>query len=455
MRHLMRDARVSTAVSAVLLWFAPTVANAADTTPPTVAVSSPVGGATVFGGIQIVAQASDNVGVAGVQFLLNGANLGAEETTVPYAIAWNTALMSNGSHTFAARARDAAGNVKTSSPVTVAVSNTGEPSQIGQWGPLMTWPLSAVHATLLPTGEVVMWDAYELDVVPRTWHSTTGILTDVPNSAGMFCAGNALLPDGRAVAVGGHPHGEGDEEHHGAAGTGFGIRDVFSFDGLTRAWTRLTDLRFPRWYPTLVPLSDGRLLALSGQIDTTYWADTPEVYDPATDAWTVLPHVNTSDAHTSQYLFAHVLADGTIYVIGPDDGRLRLLTLATQQWLNAGSLSMRRGSAAMYAPGKLLMAGGRSGGNTSPAQTTAMVIDLTQPGAAWRATTPMRYGRYMHTLVVLPDGQVLVVGGSTIGDTEVGRTESVLPTELWNPATEAWTTLGPILEPRMYHSTAL
>ena len=461
MEQLKRQTRADGVVSvgaalAGLLWLAPSAVSAApDRTSPTVTVTNPIDGATVFGGIQIAVQASDDVGVVGVQFLLNGANLGVEDTLPPYAVAWNTATISNGSHTLAARARDAVGHLTTSASVLVTVLNTGEPSQIGQWSPTTTWPLAAVHATLLPTGEVLMWDAYELDVVPRTWLPTTGALTDAPNSAGLFCAGNALLADGRAMAVGGHPYGEEDHEHHGAAGTGFGVRDVFSFNGTTRLWTRQSSLRFKRWYPTLLPLSNGRLLALSGQINTTYWADTPELYDPATDTWTVLPQINTSDTHTSQYLFAHLLADGAIYIIGPDDGHLRLLNLATQQWQNVGSTSMRRGSVAMYAPDKLLMTGGRSGASSAPSAATAMVMDLTQPGAAWRDTTPMRYARYMHNLVVLPDGRVLTVGGSTTGETEAGGTDSVLPTELWDPMTEAWTTLGPINEPRMYHSTAV
>ena len=47
-----------------------------DTTPPTVAISTPVNGGTVSGTVGVVATASDDVGVASVQFLLNGANLG-------------------------------------------------------------------------------------------------------------------------------------------------------------------------------------------------------------------------------------------------------------------------------------------------------------------------------------------------------------------------------------------
>ncbi|WNM64052.1 Ig-like domain-containing protein [Candidatus Nitrospira neomarina] len=95
----------------------------ADTTPPTVTVTAPSGG-TVSGTVTVSASASDNVGVAGVQFRLQGANLGTEDTTSPYSTSWNTTTVPNGSYTLTAIARDAAGNSKTAAAVTVTVSNT-------------------------------------------------------------------------------------------------------------------------------------------------------------------------------------------------------------------------------------------------------------------------------------------------------------------------------------------
>ena len=59
----------------------------------------------------------DNIGVAGVQFLLNGVNLGAEDIAAPYSVSWNTTTATNGNYTLTARARDAAGNLGTSAPV--------------------------------------------------------------------------------------------------------------------------------------------------------------------------------------------------------------------------------------------------------------------------------------------------------------------------------------------------
>jgi len=106
-----------------------TVSNgqAGDTTPPTVAIISPSGGQTVQATVTVSANASDNVGVAGVQFLLDGASLGAEDASAPYSVSWNTSTAGNGPHTLTAIARDAAGNSTTSTPVTVTVSNNAPP----------------------------------------------------------------------------------------------------------------------------------------------------------------------------------------------------------------------------------------------------------------------------------------------------------------------------------------
>jgi hypothetical protein len=95
-----------------------------DPTPPTVSMTAPVGGTTVSGAaVTVSASASDGGGVAGVQFKLDGANLGAEDTTSPFAISWNTTSATNATHSLTAVARDAAGNTATATAVSVTVDN--------------------------------------------------------------------------------------------------------------------------------------------------------------------------------------------------------------------------------------------------------------------------------------------------------------------------------------------
>ena len=96
-----------------------------DTTPPTVSITAPIAGNTVTGNVLTVsAAASDNIGVVGVQFKLDGNNWGAEVTSSPFSVSWDTTVIANGSHALTAIARDAAGNSTTSTPVTVSVSNS-------------------------------------------------------------------------------------------------------------------------------------------------------------------------------------------------------------------------------------------------------------------------------------------------------------------------------------------
>src|SRR5207302_1065868 len=102
---------------------AATVTVSNDTTPPAVTVTAPAAGATVSGPATVAADASDNVGVVGVQVLLDGNPLGSEAATSPFGAAWDTTLAPNGSHALTAVARDAAGNQTTSAAVAVTVFN--------------------------------------------------------------------------------------------------------------------------------------------------------------------------------------------------------------------------------------------------------------------------------------------------------------------------------------------
>jgi hypothetical protein len=101
--------------------------NNTDTTVPTVSISSPSNSATINGTVSVTATASDNVGVAKVEFYVNGA-LQATDTSSPYSFSWNTTSVANGSCTLSAKAYDAAGNVGQSQNVALIVINSGSGS---------------------------------------------------------------------------------------------------------------------------------------------------------------------------------------------------------------------------------------------------------------------------------------------------------------------------------------
>ena len=109
----------------------------------------------------------------------------------------------------------------------------------------------------------------------------------------------------------------------------------------------------------------------------------------------------------------------------------------------------------MYRPGKILYTGGApSIVKATTATSGAVTIDLTEPSPKWKQAAPMHLARIYHTLTTLADGTVLAIGGETSSDQSI-VTSGVLPTEIWNPTTETWTTTAPIQAARNYHSTAI
>ncbi|HXI41409.1 MAG TPA: Ig-like domain-containing protein, partial [Bryobacteraceae bacterium] len=124
-----------------------------DTTPPVVSMTAPANGATVGGVVTVSANATDNVGVASVQFTLDGANLGnpVSGSGPSYSLSWDTTTVVNGSHALAAVASDAAGNMATASSVTVTVSNAST-------APVIT---SVAANSISSTGATITWTTNE------------------------------------------------------------------------------------------------------------------------------------------------------------------------------------------------------------------------------------------------------------------------------------------------------
>ena len=142
----------------------------ADTTAPTISITAPVNNATVSGNVTVSANASDNVGVAGVQFRLDGSNLGSEDTSSPYSISWNTSQASNGSHGLSAVARDAAGNTMATFATNVTVSNvtTPPPPSTDTTAPTVSITAPANGASFLTTSGSVTVSANATDNVGVT-----------------------------------------------------------------------------------------------------------------------------------------------------------------------------------------------------------------------------------------------------------------------------------------------
>ncbi|OGR82888.1 MAG: hypothetical protein A3J74_10480 [Elusimicrobia bacterium RIFCSPHIGHO2_02_FULL_57_9] len=139
-----------------------TVTAPADTTPPAVSMTAPASAAIVSGSaVAVSATASDNMGVAGVQFRLNGANLGAEDTAAPFSISWNSTLTPDGSHTLTAVARDAAGNSATSAARTVTVSNIPAPPPLSTGPVVLAWDAVTTNADGTPITDLAGYRIFQ------------------------------------------------------------------------------------------------------------------------------------------------------------------------------------------------------------------------------------------------------------------------------------------------------
>jgi hypothetical protein len=312
----------------------------------------------------------------------------------------------------------------------------------------MTWEYMSRHAHLLPSGKVLFWQA-KGDA--QVWDPETSVVTKIPTvAANIFCSGHSFLADGRLHISGGH------------VTTRVGIPDSYVYDVNTNSWTRLQNMSSARWYPSNITLPNGDVLAVSGQIDSTVGMNPlPSVWEAATGIWRDL---TSAQLVLPYYPFLAMAPNGKVFLAGPAPTTRFLDTTGTGAWSvvadsNYGTRNW--GSAVTYASGKVLLTGGTTCGAYATCTTvrptnTAEIIDLSAPAPAWSYTGPMAFARKQHNVTALPDGTVLVTGGS--GGTEGPNQNSADPTkaaEVWNPDTGQWTTLASAALFRGYHSTAV
>jgi galactose oxidase len=333
----------------------------------------------------------------------------------------------------------------------------------GRWDAPVSWDIVPLHLSLLPTGKLLAWGKFETGTGsmsdPRLWDPSAGL----PGAASrirapemLFCSGHTLMADGRLMVSGGH---HADDR---------GLRATNIFDPVTQTWTTgLPKMAQGRWYPTVTTLADGRLVTVAGRDSASNVVLVPEIWEGGT--WVRLPGASL---RLPYYPLQFLAPNGRVFYAG-ERVQARWLDVDAStangrgKWSTTSALkhlwpnNRDYGSAAMYETGKVLVVGGGGDPNRSTQDpksatptATAETIDLNLAGPAWKSTGPMRHPRRHLNATVLPDGQVLVTGGTRAGGFNA-ISGAVRQAEVWNPQTGQWTELAVNAVDRVYHSVSL
>jgi hypothetical protein len=322
----------------------------------------------------------------------------------------------------------------------------------------------AVHAALLHTGDVLFFAGSGYSVPnakahrfrTRVWKYPTPKLTAPKTPIDLFCCGHAFLPGGRLLAAGGTRRYDPFR----------GIRDALMFDPAKRRWVTARKMDRPRWYPSLVALGDGRVVAVSGRGDTNDMEPMPEVFTYGA-GW--------AHAHTRGTLpfYPHLtlLADGRIFYSGGRMGagvgaKPGIWDLATGHVTKVPGLSMpamRNQSASVLLPPaqeqRVMIVGG--GGEEmhdhdmkkpQVATRTVAIADLSAATPKYKAAAKIKHARMHLNTVLLPDRTVLATGGAAV---EEHKVNAALEAEIFHPASGKWRMAAKARVARLYHSVAL
>ena len=333
----------------------------------------------------------------------------------------------------------------------------------GQWSAAVSWDIVPLHMSLLPTGKVLAWGKYESGTTsasePRLWNPTSGPpggAAEIAEPDMLFCSGHTLMADGKLIVSGGHL---GDDR---------GLRATNIFDPVSESWAAgLPNMALGRWYPTVTTLADGRVVTVAGRDADSRVVTVPEIWENG--AWVRLPGASFTFPYYPRQFLA---PNGKLFYAGERIQARWLDVDATTangrgRWTSSTGLkhlwpfNRDYGSAVMYETGKVLVVGGGgyTGWSTPDARSatptaTAETIDLNGTAPAWKNTDPMQFRRRHLNATILPDGRVLVTGGTSGGGFN-DLANAVHAAEVWDPATGHWTTLASNAVDRVYHSVSL
>ena len=318
-------------------------------------------------------------------------------------------------------------------------------------------PLVPAAAANLPDGQVLLWSAEDRfrfnSAFGRTYFAyldpVTGLATEqLVSETGhnMFCPGTTLLADGRLLING-----------------GIDAAETTLYDPATSMFSRAARMNIPRGYNANTLLQDGSVLTLGGSW-SGYGDKNGEIWTPA-GGWRTLPGVpvrpflqTNGQWGNDSHMWLLTAGNGRVLHAGPQRDMAWIDPAGDGRIVPIGprgdDTEALTGNTVMFEPERVLKIGGTAGADPElTASRSAHVIDLAA-GPSVRRVASMNYARVFHNSVVLPNGQVVVVGGQT-RMVLFSNDYAVLPAELFDPVTETFTVLPGISVPRNYHGVAL
>jgi len=279
------------------------------------------------------------------------------------------------------------------------------------------------------------WGSFAVGGKPYVWDPVANTHTATAQPGyNIFCGGHALLENGQVFVTGGD------------FADSSGVPNASIYDPVGGSWTFLPNMNAGRWYPTNTVLPNGDVLVTSGEITPGQNDPLPQVWQVSSGTWR---NLTTAQFLLPLYPPMYVAPNGLVFYAGPVSGYLN--TDGTGSWTTGPSFQYGArgyGPSVMYNNGQILI----TGGGVAPTNT-AEIINLNDPVPTWKYTGSMAFARRQANATVLPDGTVLVTGG-TSGVPFDDYTNPVYPAELWNPTTGTWSTLASTSVYRGYHSVA-
>ena len=226
------------------------------------------------------------------------------------------------------------------------------------------------------------------------------------------------------------------------------------FDPQTHTFTNVQNMAHGRWYPTVTTLGDGRVMTFSGLLETGGTNSAVEIYTVGSGWSAEFPAGWTPPLYPRM----HLSTDGRVFYAGSGRGS-RFFNPATNTWTAVVANTIFTGSRG-YGTSVLLPLTPANGyrprvmilGGASPATATTEIIDLSASTPAWQSGPSMSRARIQMSATILPNGKVLATGGS-VNDEDAGTAS--LNADLYDPATNTFSSAGANLFARLYHSASL